>query len=128
MVCLLDVFGRRGHIAPELIARPVVRFDLAVLAREPVAADHRDVAAGHIAPADLDDHRRALLDPAPALDRGLGGPEIEQRAYRLAQRALPREVGLQRAANIVVRGVFWPLAATAPDQKGRVLGKDGYCR
>src|SRR3546814_6858856 len=106
MELLLDVFEQRGHIAHEIIARHDRRIELAVLAIEPVAADHRDVAAGHIAPADLDDHRRALLDPAPALDRGLGGPEIEQRAYRLAQRALPREVGLKRAAIFDDRGVF----------------------
>src|SRR3546814_7495083 len=41
---LLDVFEQRGHIAHEIIARHDRRIELAVLAIEPVAADHRDVA------------------------------------------------------------------------------------
>src|SRR3546814_10483797 len=79
MELLLDVFEQRGHIAHEIIARHDRRIELAVLAIEPVAADHRDVAAGNIAPAALDDHRRALLDPAPALDRVHGVLVLLQR-------------------------------------------------
>ena len=66
--------------------------ELAVLAVQPVTADHRHVAARHVAAADLDHDRRALLDPAPALGRGLGGLEVEQRAHRLAERRQPAPV------------------------------------
>ena len=91
----LNFLQQRARAADECLARLADAVELAVLTVQSVAADDRHLALAHVAPADLDDHRRALLDPTPALDRSLGGSLVEQHPHRLAQRSLPRQRRLQ---------------------------------
>src|SRR3546814_8620599 len=57
----LDIAQHRHRARDEIALRDERRIELAVGLVEPVAADHRDIAAGHVARADLEDDRRAFL-------------------------------------------------------------------
>ena len=124
---VLDVLQRLLERVDQLATRHDARVELAVLAVEPVAADDRDGAARDVAAADLDHDRRTLLDPAPALGRRLGGLEVEEGAYRLAERGQAGELRPQVAAISDDRLVLGPVAQHGDDHHlpWRDRGRDG---
>ena len=91
-----------GHFAGRVLERGFARFRIP----QPVAAQHADDAVVHVAPTDLDDHRRALANVIPALLRCLAGACVEKDAQRFAQHGLAGQRRAQRLAIVDQRGVF----------------------
>src|SRR3546814_3764760 len=81
----------------------------------PVAADHRDIAASDVARTDLQDDRRALLDPAPALGLRLVRAGVEQHAQRLAKGVERLQLGLNAPAIIEDCGILFIVAQHRDD-------------
>ena len=85
MEARLDVLQRRDRFGDKIAFCDERRIELAIVLVQPVAADHRDIAACNIARTDFEDDRRALLDPTPALGLRLVRTRIEMDAQRLAK-------------------------------------------